>query len=154
MNAIYPVGSIYWSAYPTDPSILFGGTWERLRDCFLWATGDNTAIPETNGCNPNARSFEYGETQHLLTLNEIPSHNHDWYDPGHGHDVYASNTNKVGAMLGGTGESAIVGFTTYGSSTAFASGATTNITFNAQGGGQSHNNMPPYIRRYCWQRTA
>ena len=29
-----------------------------------------------------------------------------------------------------------------------------NDAINAQGGGQSHNNMPPYVVKYCWERTA
>ena len=30
----YPVGAIYMSVNSTDPSDLFGGTWERIQDQF------------------------------------------------------------------------------------------------------------------------
>ena len=34
------------------------------------------------------------------------------------------------------------------------SSSTTGITLNNIGGGQPHNNMPPYIVKYMWERTA
>lgn len=50
---------------------------------------------------------------------------------------------------------------TYGTANAFIQGgAGTGGTDNGQlntsdtGGGQAHDNMPPYIVKYCWQRTA
>lgn len=30
LNAIYPIGSIYLSVSTTEPSVLFGGTWEKV----------------------------------------------------------------------------------------------------------------------------
>lgn len=40
INIVYPVGSIYMSVNDTDPSLLFHGTWERIKDRFLLASGD------------------------------------------------------------------------------------------------------------------
>lgn len=28
------------------------------------------------------------------------------------------------------------------------------VSINNAGGGQAHNNMPPYATYYCWERTA
>lgn len=45
-------------------------------------------------------------------------------------------------------------------STAFNSGSTQptftgkEVTSVATGGGQAHDNMPPYVVKYCWERTA
>ncbi len=38
INTIYPVGSIYMSVNNTDPSSLFGGTWEQINDStfYMW----------------------------------------------------------------------------------------------------------------------
>ena len=36
----HPVGSYYFSAEATDPSILFGGEWLRIKDRFILAAGD------------------------------------------------------------------------------------------------------------------
>ena len=64
-SAVYPVGSIYLSINSTNPSTLFGGTWEQIKDKFLLACGDTY----TNGSTG-------GEATHTLTTNEIPSHSH------------------------------------------------------------------------------
>ncbi len=64
-NAIYPVGSIYMSVAATSPSVLFGGIWEQIKDCFLLACGDTYQNGETGG-----------EAAHKLTIDELPQHNH------------------------------------------------------------------------------
>ena len=64
-NVIYPIGSIYISINNIEPSSLFGGTWEKLEDRFLLASGKTY----TNG---NIG----GEATHKLTIDEMPSHTH------------------------------------------------------------------------------
>lgn len=64
-NLIYPVGSIYMSVVSTNPSTLFGGTWEQLKDRFLLGAGDTYTAGATGG-----------EATHTLTVNEMPSHKH------------------------------------------------------------------------------
>lgn len=61
----YPVGSIYIAYNHTNPSTLFGGTWERIQNSFLWAVDANGAIGQTGG-----------EKTHTLTVAELPAHNH------------------------------------------------------------------------------
>ena len=62
---IYPVGSIYMSVAETEPAVLFGGRWERLKDRFLLAAGDSYKAGQ-----------EGGEAEHTLTVDELPKHNH------------------------------------------------------------------------------
>lgn len=62
LNLIYPIGSIYMSTSSTNPSILFGGKWEQLKDRFLLAAGDTYNAGSTGG-----------EATHKLTYNELPS---------------------------------------------------------------------------------
>lgn len=67
-DRIYPVGSIYLSVANTNPATLFGGTWQRIRDVFLLASGSSYPLGSTGG-----------EAQHTLTIEEMPSHRHETY---------------------------------------------------------------------------
>lgn len=64
-SKLYPVGSVYISFNATDPSTLFGGVWQRLKDTFLLANGDVYA-PNTTG----------GSATKTITVNNMPAHNH------------------------------------------------------------------------------
>jgi hypothetical protein len=117
-DAIYPVGSIYLAYNHTDPSTLFGGTWTRMTDGFLWASKATDIIGQTGG-----------EKTHTLTVDELPEHNHG------GTYTNGGDATKTHAWLA-SGGSAMA----YESVDA--------------GGGQAHNNMPPYIQVSIWRRTA
>ena len=38
IDMVYPVGAIYISVNSTNPTTLFGGTWQQLTDTFLYAS--------------------------------------------------------------------------------------------------------------------
>lgn len=61
---IYPVGSVYMTFDATNPSTLFGGTWEKVEDRFLLGSGTET-LGDTGG-----------SSSHTLTVNELPTHSH------------------------------------------------------------------------------
>ena len=84
---IYPVGSLYLSAVDTDPGVLFGGTWERIRDRFLLAAGTAYGAGTTGG-----------EAAHALTENELPAHAHD---PANEAGYYGFITNSQKAFTVG-----------------------------------------------------
>ena len=67
-NNPYPVGSIYMSVNNKNPSTLFGGTWEQIKDVFLLAAGNTYAAGSTGG-----------EATHTLTVEEMPEHQHSLY---------------------------------------------------------------------------
>lgn len=125
MLGAYPVGSIYMSVAETSPASLFGGTWEILNDVFLLAAGSYA----------NAGTFG-GEAVHTLTDNEIPSHTHN-INAGYANIGSASSVN--GKLLAGDDNN--------GWLWDFASTGST-------GGGEAHNNMPPYLAVYMWKRVA
>lgn len=121
IDLIYPVGSIYMSVNSTSPATLFGGTWTQIKDTFLLSAGDNYTAGNTGG-----------ETEHVLTVSEIPAHTH------------GINHGATTATSGG-------GFW------AFSYNGVTIFPFgNSDSAGSSlaHNNMPPYLVVYMWQRTA
>ena len=92
VNFIYPVGSIYMSVNSANPSIIFGGTWEQIKDKFLLACGNNFS----NGSSG-------GEINHTLTIEEMPKHYHDrgsYTDSpntGNNYYVYVKGGNSYGS---------------------------------------------------------
>lgn len=118
LDYIYPVGSVYISYSHVNPGTLFGGTWARIENAFLWAVDENGAIGLTGG-----------EKTHTLTADELPAHSHG--------SVYSQHA---------TGDKKYAWYTTSGSAVAYGAVST--------GGGQAHNNMPPYIQVSVWRRTA
>lgn len=168
-NAIYPVGSIYMSVNSTSPATLFGGTWERLKDKFLLSAGDSYSAGATGG-----------EATHTLTESEMPSHTHT--QNAHSHivkphshststsgeyfvtsEMDTANNTKVSYNANGNrivdGQAENTGSTFHHRvATGSESEAVQTYDFTATnqntGGGQSHNNMPPYLAVYMWKRTA
>lgn len=127
LDIIYPIGSIYMSVNNTNPGNFLGGSWERIKGCFLLAATDGGA----SGGNSNASIAPGGmggEATHTLTVTEMPSHNHSYP-----YLVAASGT-------GGTNRRYI------------QNGETGNT--GSKGGGAAHNNMPPYLAVYVWKRTV
>lgn len=73
---IYPIGSIYMSVTDVDPSTIFGGTWEQIKDKFLLASGDTYAQGTTGG-QANISYTPSGTTgDHKIALDEMPAHDH------------------------------------------------------------------------------
>ena len=143
-NLIYPVGSIYMSTVNVNPATLFGGTWEQLEDRFLLGAGTTYTAGDTGG-----------EAEHTLTVNEIPSHTH-------GSKSLVGTMNPL-AWTTSASESGIVSGVQQHTDRYGQSGSnwgdrryTINATHehNSVGGGQAHNNMPPYIVVYMWKRLT
>lgn len=148
--AVYPVGCFYWSSISTNPAVLFGGTWEQVKDKFVLAAGDIYKSGDTAG-----------EASHILTEDEIPSHNHlvkgTTSNAGaHTHSVYGSNsgTNNRQEGMDTEGNAKMNNEIAYTTSSAGDHSHSFSVTSENTGGGKTHNNMPPYVVAYCWKRTA
>ena len=123
-NKVYPIGSIYMSVNSTNPSKLFGGEWERIQDRFLLASGTTY----TNGATG-------GEATHTLTVNEMPSHRHSRMTQPQGFAEQDKSKSDIISPASGSANK-VYKYTDY------------------TGGGQAHNNMPPYLAVYMWKRIA
>ena len=141
-DLIYPVGSIYMSTNSVDPGTIYGGTWERIKGKFLIGADDTYTAGNTGG-----------EASHVLTRDEIPNYsigsmatvvpmNHNnWTNGGVQATNLGSAYNDKPGVQAGTGSSITHG-TQYG----------WNISTN--GGGRAHNNLPPYLAVFMWERKA
>lgn len=142
LSVFYPIGSIYMSVQPTNPSLLFGGVWEAISQGralvgagVVQANNDDWCGHTSQGDWTAHAGGMGGETFHTLTVGEMPSHNH----PLNG------GTDYVG--IDGSGGNAY-GLLQSGSNYRWKIGQM-NV-----GGGQAHNNMPPYLVVYIWKRVS
>lgn len=133
-DMIYPVGSIYMSVNSTSPATLFGGTWSQIKDKFLLACGDTYSNGATGG-----------EATVTLTTQQMPSHSHDIEYSTNGGSSYT-----IGKM-GRSGTT--INQQYFGGTDTVAPSQIYQARIKANGGGQAHNNMPPYLCVYIWQRT-
>lgn len=121
---MHRVGDIIFSTSDENPSTIYGGTW------VAWGEGQVPVGVDTSDSDFNTVEKTGGEKEHTLTVDEMPSHKHDFGQQ------FATTSNLSGAygyyMIAGT---------------------QTDVIKNT-GGNQPHNNLQPYITCYMWKRTA
>lgn len=128
----YPVGSIYISISSSfNPNTSFGGTWSKIAEghCLIQA-GERYVLASTGG-----------ESTHKLTVQEMPNH---------AHAVIRNDGQKVSSWPTNVADGdkwyiPVDGNNTFGHNEYMAEFA---------GGGNAHNNMPPYLAVNIWKRTA
>ena len=167
-SKLYPVGSVYISFNSANPSTLFGGTWQRLKDTFLLANGDSYA-PNTSG----------GSATKTIGVNNLPSHTHScstvgnhthtrgsmnitgWHDSEDSEGVaggcftisYRASTYNNRTQ--GGQQNTVVNFDASRSwSGATSPNGSHTHTIGNTGSGLPLNIMPPYQTVYMWRRTA
>jgi len=130
LQAVYPVGSIYISVSSTNPASIFGfGTWTTAN-----TTGRVLIGVQSSNSRWNTPLETGGSETITLTENQIPSHRHGGIYPSG-----ASGSYTQGFDVDHPQSAADLGSQKYTSYT---------------GGGQSHDNMPPFVAVYMWRRTA
>jgi len=176
---MYPVGSIYWTGKAPDdggdPNTLFGGTWVQIKGKFVWAKGDSDTLNATGG----SKTVTLTEQQipshtHTFTGTAVTS---SVNNRGHTHAQNmqgGSQVNQYAWVAGqrsGSSKGATINSDAYsvnngqlfsnkyrlitdGESQNHTHSVTASGTNSSTGGGQAHENMPPYIVKYCWERTA
>lgn len=152
----YEVGDGFFTKNSMNPEARWPGTkWEQIKDMFILAAGDNYKVDETGG-----------EAEHMLSIAEMPKHGHRVFlwtggsgDNGNYTGVIINpETNKLetassGAKIYHTWKGA--SFNTWGNAGGAGNGGG-DVSGNTGFAGASagHNNMPPYLVRYYWERTA
>lgn len=133
------VGSLYISMNSTDPAQIFGfGTWNLIaKNSFLVGAGDAYEAGDTGG----EETVTLSTTQVPEVEGTITIHN----------GMVATNIHKVDGCF--TADVAREKYFAQGDGTAGAP-SIGQIRFSNGGNNEAHNNMPPYLAVYIWQRTA
>lgn len=148
--ALFPVGAIYVSGVATNPATLLGfGTWTQIEGKFLVGvstTDTDFDLDDTGGAKDVT-----------LTVAEMPSHTHTQNAHTHVQDQHRHLITSV--AIGATRN-----YTTFGTDAGIvgnrwsdyttATNQNTTATNQNTGGDGAHENLPPYIAKYIWQRTA
>ena len=139
IDLIYPVGRGFMDFTDTDYSNYLGCTWEReLVGMF------------PVGYNPNDTSFDSigekgGEKTVTLNVNQIPPHTHTFHrQQWYGADIeISSDSGAIYSWKSTTGGA---------TSKTYANKSGSDLANT--GGGQAHNNLPPYQVVSYWKRVA
>lgn len=121
---MHRVGDIIFSTSDENPSTIYGGTW------VAWGKGRVPVGVDTSDSDFNTVEKTGGEKEHTLTVDEMPSHKHDF---GQQMATTSSLSGEYGYYM--------------------IAGTQTDVIKNT-GGNQPHNNLQPYITCYMWKRTA
>ena len=165
IDAVYPVGSLYWSSKDTDPSTLFGGTWVQIKDRFVLACGDTYTSSGATG----------GASSVTLSVSNMPSHTHSFTPSGtvstsgglysglgggwQDECLALGRTDGYATVVGGYNENGSKGYViqnTAGNKFLSLSSSFKGYggTTSSNGSGTSFSILPPYVVKYCWERTA
>jgi microcystin-dependent protein len=154
----HPVGSLYWSSSPTDPATLFGGTWTRIKDRFVLAAGDTYG----NGATGGAATVK-------LTESNLPAHKHYIDLIAGAMTENESHFHGLPTLLSPEGADSISGFAEGTMLSQWGRWGVINSTTsykdiphrhyvkgdsNSTGDNTAHENMPPYVVKYCWERIS
>ena len=130
LRVAFPIGKIEMFYDAEDHSNYMGFTWERT------AVGKVLVGIDSTDTDFNTIGKIGGKKTHTLTVDEMPSHNHNLYDSAGGSIQFPAYTAKDNGTTGTT--------TTNG----YAS-----IT-GISGSSQPHNNLQPYQVVAFWKRVG
>ena len=138
---IYRVGATYLTIGNEDPNNFLPGSWEKIKDRYLLASGDSVGAGTTGGSN----SITVG-------INNMPSHRHNFeidYPPGRAGEEVVS---VCGRRM--SGSSGVEGSSLQLQSGNASSAADGQINIKSQGSGVPIAIKPEYIAVNMWVRRS
>lgn len=149
LNKIFPVGAVYITYDKKNPETFLGGTWEQFgqgRTLVGEGTGNDGSTSMSFATNSSG-----GEYFHLLSKNEMPSHDHVMA-------LYSTASNLGEQVTVWAWSTAVT--TMYKNSNNESlyriqknSPYQGTVTYE-NGGNQKHNNISPYITVFFWKRIS
>ena len=137
------MGSVFIAVVATNPATLLGyGTWVAVASG-KFIVGFDASDPDFDTVKETG-----GAKTHTLSTAEMPAHTH--VQDAHRHQILRERSATTG------GATTLIARTSDTSSTVDTAVFTENATAVNQntGGGGAHNNLPPFIVYYLWERTA
>ena len=145
LDLIFPIGRGFIDFTDTDYSNYLGGTWEREL-VGMFPIGYNPNDPDFNTIGKTG-----GEKTHKLTLTEIPSHNHSIRYRNLARGIGDA---KFNIPNNGTANTFLSSYR-YNNGNNLVNPSDSNAYYAANtGGGQAHNNLPPFQVVAYWKRVA
>ena len=147
LDKIYPIGSIYMNINSTPPDIIIGGEWQRIKDTFLLSAGDVYDGGSSGGsATVTLTSAQSGLKAHGHGMAHTHNHTHQMG----GRMAYGSG--NMGGAIGYGSSQSTTNYTSSSNNTASSKSTTDNNT--ASNASEAHDNMPPYLTVYMWQRIG
>lgn len=130
LNALFPVGALYFNTTGTNPGTFLGGTWAE------YAPGRVLVGQDTNDTDFDTLGETGGEKKHTLTKGELPHERLSVFKAGStsGDDIVDVSTSSYVSALSSI--STRMGMTDY------------------MGDGNAHNNLQPYIVVSIWVKLS
>jgi len=128
LEHVYPVGCIFTAGVSTNPATLLGiGTWSALESVFIVGK-DSSGTFDTLDATGGAETVKLSAAE-----SGLPEHTHT-YDQPEDSDGGGSGEQEAQDINGGTATSGVVG--------------------GAAEAASAHENLPPYVVKYVWQRAS
>lgn len=174
LDFCFPVGYVMTTASSVNPGQTHGGTWQLITEgTFVVAAGNSTKYRQ---------GATGGEATHQLTVNEMPSHDHGVTTSTAGNHTHTRGTMNITGEFGCDDRQTNVQSGAFYSQRHYAANTTSeggdsawykfifdaarswtgttsengnhthNVDIENTGGNAAHNNLPPYVAMYMWQR--
>ncbi len=128
----YPIGSIYLSISDTSPALLFGGTWEKIKNKFLVGAGEEYSIGTQGGSSYHTHGLTQAYAKTAFIGGQGAAIIGSYVNRG---DTYSYDAQKY----------------VFGTS---ATSSPTNYYTELDGYTDEATNIPPYLTVNMWKRIS